>query len=79
MKQALGLIRVSTDSQDTQRQRTDLKRLEKMYGIHIVHTLELVGVSGTTMLTNEADSAVAAGSAATGHRRPRGFRRGPCH
>jgi DNA invertase Pin-like site-specific DNA recombinase len=53
MKQALGLIRVSTDAQDVQRQRTDLKKLEKMYGIHIVRTLELVGVSGTTMLTNQ--------------------------
>jgi DNA invertase Pin-like site-specific DNA recombinase len=53
MKEALGLIRVSTDLQDTARQKTDLQKLEKRYGIHIIRTLELVGVSGTTMLTNQ--------------------------
>src|SRR5262249_52412604 len=53
MKRALALIRVSTDAQDVARQRADIKKLEKKYDLHIVRTTELVGVSGTTMLTNE--------------------------
>ena len=52
MKQALGLIRVSTDGQDVQRQRTDIERLKRQHSLEIVRTLELVGISGTAMLTN---------------------------
>jgi DNA invertase Pin-like site-specific DNA recombinase len=51
-KKALALLRVSTDSQDVQRQRTDLRKLQKQYSLDIVRTLELVGVSGTATLTN---------------------------
>ena len=53
MRTALGLIRVSTDGQDVARQRADLKKLARQYGIDIVRVLELVGVSGTATLNNE--------------------------
>jgi DNA invertase Pin-like site-specific DNA recombinase len=53
MKKALALIRISTDGQDVARQRADIRKLEKQYGLHIIRTLELVGVSGTATLTNE--------------------------
>jgi DNA invertase Pin-like site-specific DNA recombinase len=53
MKRALGLIRVSTNAQDVKRQRTDLEKLKKQYGLEIVRILELHGVSGTTTLTNQ--------------------------
>ncbi len=52
MKQALALIRVSTDGQDVQRQRTDIERLKRQHSLDIVRTLELTGVSGASMLTN---------------------------
>src|SRR5215469_14869027 len=52
-RKALALIRVSTDGQDVRRQRVDIQKLEKQYGLDIIRTLELVGVSGTATLTNE--------------------------
>jgi DNA invertase Pin-like site-specific DNA recombinase len=39
--------------QDVKRQRLDLEKLKKTHGLEIVRVLELEGVSGTTMLTNE--------------------------
>ena len=53
MKRALALLRVSTDGQDVQRQRADIEKLKKLHSLEIVRTLELVGISGTAMLTNE--------------------------
>jgi DNA invertase Pin-like site-specific DNA recombinase len=52
MKRAIGLVRVSTDAQDVARQRSDLKRLERQYGLTIIRTLELVGISGTATLSH---------------------------
>jgi DNA invertase Pin-like site-specific DNA recombinase len=52
-KRALALLRVSTDGQDVARQRADIRRLERQYGLDIIRTLELVGVSGTATLDNE--------------------------
>jgi DNA invertase Pin-like site-specific DNA recombinase len=52
-KRVIGLLRVSTDSQDVARQRADLTRVRKKYDLEIIRTLELVGVSGTATLTNE--------------------------
>jgi DNA invertase Pin-like site-specific DNA recombinase len=52
-KRVLGLIRVSTDAQDVARQRSDIEKLKKRCDLDIIRTLELVGVSGTTTLTNE--------------------------
>jgi DNA invertase Pin-like site-specific DNA recombinase len=48
----LALLRVSTDKQDTMRQRRDLQRLTERYGLTIERTLELHGVSGTKTLDN---------------------------
>ena len=48
----LALLRVSTDKQDTLRQRRDLQRLTDRYGLVIVRTLEQHGVSGTKTLDN---------------------------
>jgi DNA invertase Pin-like site-specific DNA recombinase len=48
----LALLRVSTDAQDTARQRRDLQRLTERHGLVIVRTLELHGVSGTKTLDN---------------------------
>lgn len=51
-KQAIGLLRVSSDRQDVQRQRGDMRLLEQRFAIHLARTLELVGVSGTATLDN---------------------------
>jgi DNA invertase Pin-like site-specific DNA recombinase len=51
-KRVIELLRVSTDAQDVQRQRADLARLAKRFGLETVRTLELVGVSGTATLSN---------------------------
>jgi DNA invertase Pin-like site-specific DNA recombinase len=48
----LALLRVSTDAQDTARQRRDLQRLTERYGLIVMRTLELHGVSGTKTLDN---------------------------
>jgi DNA invertase Pin-like site-specific DNA recombinase len=48
----LALVRVSGDRQDVQRQRRDLQRLRDRFGIEVVRTLELHGVSGTKTLDN---------------------------
>jgi DNA invertase Pin-like site-specific DNA recombinase len=51
-KKAMALLRVSTNTQDVERQRADIQKLKKWYDLDIVGTLELVGVSGTATLTN---------------------------
>ena len=53
MKRALALLRVSTDGQDVARQRADIEKLKKLHSLDVVRSLELVGISGTTTLTNE--------------------------
>lgn len=52
MKKALGLTRVSTDTQDVARQRADIKKLKTKYDLDVVRILELIGVSGTATLSN---------------------------
>jgi DNA invertase Pin-like site-specific DNA recombinase len=52
-RKALALIRVSTNAQDMARQRTIIRWLSETYGLEIVRTLELHGVSGTATLKNE--------------------------
>ena len=51
-KRAIGILRVSTDSQDCERQRTDLDRNKAAYDLQIVRTLELEGVSGRKVLSH---------------------------
>jgi hypothetical protein len=53
-KRAKALLRVSTNAQDVARQRNNIRKLVREYDLEIVgEPLELVGVSGTTTLTNE--------------------------
>lgn len=49
----IGLLRVSGDKQDVLRQRSDLEKLKKKFGISISRTVELWGVSGTATLDDE--------------------------
>jgi DNA invertase Pin-like site-specific DNA recombinase len=51
-RKVLGLIRVSTDAQDTMRQKTDLERVSRTHGLTIERTLPLDGVSGRTVRGN---------------------------
>lgn len=50
MTNTIGLLRVSTDNQDVQRQRADLERIKTKFGVNVARVLELVGVSGTATL-----------------------------
>lgn len=43
----IALMRVSTDAQDLARQRADVERLKKKFGLVVARTVELHGVSGT--------------------------------
>jgi DNA invertase Pin-like site-specific DNA recombinase len=52
MRPVLALLRVSTDSQDLERQRVDIERLKRSHCLVIITTVELKGVSGTSTLTN---------------------------
>jgi DNA invertase Pin-like site-specific DNA recombinase len=45
-RKVIGLLRVSTDAQDTQRQRTDVQRVVAAHGLDVVRIAELDGVSG---------------------------------
>jgi site-specific DNA recombinase len=49
---AIGLIRVSTDAQDTERQKTGLERTRKRDRLEIERRVELVDVSGTDVGRN---------------------------
>src|SRR5262245_52787267 len=52
-KRVIEIIRVSTNHQDIQRQRTDLKRNRAKFGLEVISTLELIGKSGTSVLSNK--------------------------
>ena len=49
----IALLRVSTDKQDVARQRGDIDRLKSRFGVNVVRTLELFGVSGTATLDDK--------------------------
>jgi DNA invertase Pin-like site-specific DNA recombinase len=53
LRRVIALLRISTSQQDVARQRSDLKKLAQTYGLEIIKTLELFGVSGTAVLRNE--------------------------
>jgi DNA invertase Pin-like site-specific DNA recombinase len=52
-RKIIALLRVSTDAQDTARQRADMGRLTARFDLDIVRSLELHGVSGTATLDDE--------------------------
>jgi hypothetical protein len=49
-RRAIALLRVSSNAQDVQRQRTDIERVRRKFDLDIVETLELDGVSGRRVL-----------------------------
>jgi DNA invertase Pin-like site-specific DNA recombinase len=51
-RQAIAIVRVSTDVQDCERQRRDVAAAARVHHLKIVRTLELQGLSGTKMLSN---------------------------
>jgi site-specific DNA recombinase len=51
-RQAIAILRVSTDAQDLERQRRDIAAAARVHNLKIVRTLELEGLSGTKTLTN---------------------------
>lgn len=51
-KQAIALLRVSTDAQDVARQRTDVKKVQSKFDINVNSATELHGVSGTATLNH---------------------------
>jgi DNA invertase Pin-like site-specific DNA recombinase len=51
-KRAIALLRVSSNQQDNQRQRSDIERLRKKYSLDLVETVELDGVSGRFVREN---------------------------
>jgi hypothetical protein len=51
-KRAIALLRVSSRPQEMSRQRADISRLEKKFGLTIVETVELDGVSGRFVREN---------------------------
>ena len=51
-RKVLGLVRVSGDEQDLDRQMTDLERVRNTHGLIIERTLPLEDVSGRTVLKN---------------------------
>ena len=51
-KRAIALLRISSKAQEVARQRTDITRLKKKFGLEIVATIELDGVSGRRVLQN---------------------------
>jgi site-specific DNA recombinase len=46
----IGIIRVSTDSQDLERQRVDVRSAARAHNLDVIRTLELSDLSGTKML-----------------------------
>jgi DNA invertase Pin-like site-specific DNA recombinase len=52
LRDAIALLRVSTDAQDLARQRTDLEKVRRKHNLRYVRTLELHGISGTAVLDN---------------------------
>ncbi len=51
-RRAIGIIRVSSDGQDLERQRRDVIAAARAHGLEIVRTLELPDLSGTKVLTD---------------------------
>ena len=51
-RRAIALLRISTNAQDNARQKADIERLKKKFGLEIVETIELDGVSGRRVLQN---------------------------
>jgi DNA invertase Pin-like site-specific DNA recombinase len=51
-KRVIGLLRVSGDRQDVERQRRDLARLKETHNLTFIRILELEDVSGRTVLEN---------------------------
>jgi hypothetical protein len=49
-RRAIALLRVSSNAQDNARQRTHIEWLKKHFGLEIVETIELDGVSGRKVL-----------------------------
>jgi site-specific DNA recombinase len=48
----VGLLRVSTDHQEMDRQQTDLERVKRAHGLDLIRTIPLKDVSGRTVLDN---------------------------
>jgi DNA invertase Pin-like site-specific DNA recombinase len=51
-RRAIAVLRVSTDQQDSERQRQDVQRVADGHGLTIARWVELEGVSGRTVLKN---------------------------
>ena len=51
-RRAIALLRISTSAQDNARQKADIERLKKKFGLEIVEVVELDGVSGRKVLKN---------------------------
>ena len=51
-KRAIAILRVSTDAQDTDRQKADIERVERAHNLTIARTVELDGVSGRKVSSN---------------------------
>jgi DNA invertase Pin-like site-specific DNA recombinase len=51
-RRAIGILRVSTDQQDVERQRRDVAAAARAHNLEITRTLELPNLSGTKMLSN---------------------------
>lgn len=52
MKRAISILRVSTDSQDNQRQKADVERVVRAHGLVVDRVVELDGVSGRKVREN---------------------------
>jgi DNA invertase Pin-like site-specific DNA recombinase len=65
-KNVIELLRVSTDHQDVARQRAENDYVKQKYGLHVVRTLELIGVSGTATLDDAQVQQVLADLASPG-------------
>jgi DNA invertase Pin-like site-specific DNA recombinase len=53
MRRAIAILRVSTDAQDTDRQKTDIERVERAHSLTIERVVELDGVSGRKVREND--------------------------
>jgi DNA invertase Pin-like site-specific DNA recombinase len=51
-KRVIGVLRVSTDAQDTERQKADIERVAQAHGLAIHRTVPLDGVSGRKVRGN---------------------------
>ena len=51
-RRVVGLLRVSTDQQDVQRQRTDVGRVILSHNLDAIRTVAAVDVSGRTVMSD---------------------------